>query len=70
MEGTTTFKNTPKELLILNFFGDKNPVGEMGKGVLKVAKNYEKNGIKNLTLKIYEGGRHDKRVAMLDDVAK
>tara|TARA_R110002167_G_scaffold84568_10_gene229936 strand:+ start:91 stop:1026 length:936 start_codon:yes stop_codon:yes gene_type:complete len=56
---TKAFENTPKELPILIFSGDKDPVGEMGKGVLKVAKNYEKNGIKNLTLKIYKGGRHE-----------
>ena len=59
-----TFINTPKELPIYIFSGDKDPVGEMGKGVKKVAKNYKKSGIKDLTLKIYKGGRHE----MLNEV--
>lgn len=63
---TATFKNTSKKLPIYIFSGDKDPVGEMGKGVLKVAKKYEKAGIKNLTLKLYEGGRHE----MLNEINK
>lgn len=61
-----TFENTPKQLPIFIFSGDKDPVGEMGKGVKKVAKNYKKAGIKDLTLKIYKGGRHE----MLNEVNK
>jgi alpha-beta hydrolase superfamily lysophospholipase len=61
-----TFKNTPKNLPIYIFSGDKDPVGEMGKGVKKVAENYKKSGITNLTLKLYEGGRHE----MLKEVNK
>lgn len=56
---TETFENTPKNLPILIFSGDKDPVGEMGKGVQKVANKYIKAGIKDLTLKLYEGGRHE-----------
>ncbi|PQJ79132.1 alpha/beta hydrolase [Polaribacter porphyrae] len=61
-----TFKNTPKSLPIFIFSGDKDPVGEMGKGVKKVALNYKKAGVKDLTLKIYKGGRHE----MLNEVNK
>ena len=61
-----TFKNTPKSLPIFIFSGDKDPVGEMGKGVKKVAKKYKKAGIKDLTLKLYKGGRHE----MLNEVNK
>ncbi len=61
-----TFKNTPKDLPIYIFSGDKDPVGEMGKGVKKVAKNYIKAGVKNVTLKLYKGGRHE----MLNEVNK
>lgn len=61
-----TFKKTPKDLPILIFSGDKDPVGEMGKGVKKVAKNYKKAGIYDVTLKLYEGGRHE----MLNEVNK
>lgn len=62
----TAFKNTPQELPIYIFSGDQDPVGEMGKGVKKVAENYKKAGIQNLTLKIYEGGRHE----MLNEINK
>jgi alpha-beta hydrolase superfamily lysophospholipase len=62
----TTFDATPKQLPIFIFSGDKDPVGEMGKGVLKVAKKYEKAGINDLTFKLYKGGRHE----MLNEVNK
>ena len=61
-----TFKKTPQGLPIFIFSGDKDPVGEMGKGVKKVAKKYKKAGIKDLTLKLYKGGRHE----MLNEVNK
>ncbi len=59
-----TFENTPKEISIYIFSGDKDPVGEMGKGVKKVAKNYKKAGVHDVTLKLYKGGRHE----MLNEV--
>ncbi len=61
-----TFKKTPKKLPIFIFSGDKDPVGEMGEGVKRVVKNYKKAGIKDLTLKLYKGGRHE----MLNEVNK
>ena len=54
-----TFLNTPKNLSIYVFSGDKDPVGEMGNGVKKIMKQYVKVGIKDITLKLYEGGRHE-----------
>ena len=56
---TSAFVNTPDELPILIFSGDEDPVGEMGKGVTKVAMNYERNGNKALTFNLYKGGRHE-----------
>jgi len=53
------FKSTPKDLPILIFSGDKDPVGEMGKGVTRVAKHYENCGMNDLTFNLYEGGRHE-----------
>ena len=61
-----TFANTPKELPIYIFSGDKDPVGEMGKGVRKVAKKYKKAGVYDVTLKLYKNGRHE----MLNEVNK
>ena len=62
----STFNATPKKLPIYIFSGDKDPVGEMGKGVKKVVKQYEKAGIHDLTFKLYKGGRHE----MLNEVNK
>lgn len=62
----STFKNTPGDLPILIFSGDQDPVGEMGEGVKRVARDYEKAGCKNVTLKIYHGGRHE----MLNEINK
>ena len=62
----STFKDTPKDIPIFIFSGDKDPVGEMGKGVKKVAQNYKKAGVYDVTLKLYEGGRHE----MLNEVNK
>ena len=62
----STFEKTPKSLPVFIFSGDEDPVGEMGKGVKKVAKRYENAGIKDLTLKLYKGGRHE----MLNEINK
>jgi alpha-beta hydrolase superfamily lysophospholipase len=62
----STFKNTPKDLPLFIFSGDKDPIGEMGKGVEKVTNKYQKSGIKDITLKLYKGGRHE----MLNEVNK
>lgn len=48
-------RNTP----IYLFSGDQDPVGGMGKGVRKVHRMYEKAGVRDLTLKLYPGGRHE-----------
>ena len=48
-----------KDLPILIFSGDKDPVGAMGKGVKAVYELYKKAGAKKVTLKLYEGGRHE-----------
>jgi len=62
----TTFNATPKKLPIFIFSGDKDPVGEMGKGIKRVVRQYEKAGINDLTFKLYKGGRHE----MLNEVNK
>ncbi len=54
-----TFNATPKNVPIFIFSGDKDPVGEMGKGLKRVLKQYKKAGIQDVTLKLYKGGRHE-----------
>ncbi|MFD3155521.1 alpha/beta hydrolase [Haloimpatiens sp. FM7330] len=51
--------NIPKELPIYIFAGDKDPVGNRGKGILKLVKTYKKYKIKDLKYKLYKDGRHE-----------
>ncbi|NLL71492.1 MAG: alpha/beta hydrolase [Epulopiscium sp.] len=56
----------PKDLPIYIFTGDKDPVGSMGRGTLKLVKTYQNIGIKNLEYKLYKDGRHE----MLNEINK
>jgi len=49
----------PKKLPILLFSGSEDPVGDNGKGVWSVAKQYNKAGLENVTVFLFEGGRHE-----------
>lgn len=49
----------PKNLPILLVSGSEDPVGENGKGVWRVAKQYDKAAIKDVTVMLYEGKRHE-----------
>ena len=52
-------KALPKDLPIYLFSGDHDPVGQMGKGVQKVAQEYREAGLEKVTLKLYPEGRHE-----------
>ena len=60
------FANTKKDIPYLMVSGDMDPVGEWGKGVKQVFDNYKKAGVKDITLKLYNGGRHE----MLNELNK
>lgn len=49
----------PKDLPLLIISGDEDPVGAMGKGVIKVYNLYTKAGIKDVSLEIIKGARHE-----------
>ncbi len=51
--------NIPKDLPVYLFSGSDDPVGDFTKGVQKVYKSYEKAGMNNLSIKLYENGRHE-----------
>jgi len=55
----STIDKTAEDLPILIFSGDKDPVGENGKGVNEVYNKFKKAGVKNITLKLFTGGRHE-----------
>ena len=46
--------------------GDKDPVGKNGKGVLRLRDRYVSLGVKNVSFKLYKGGRHE----MLNEINK
>ena len=46
--------------------GDKDPVGECGKGVKLAYENFKKAGMKDVSIKLYKDGRHE----MLNEINK
>lgn len=48
-----------KNINILVISGDRDPVGKMGKSVQRLYQQYKDLNIKGVTLKLYEGGRHE-----------
>ncbi|MCZ2258745.1 alpha/beta hydrolase [Sporosarcina sp. G11-34] len=52
-------KKIRKTLPILLFSGLKDPVGDFGKAVWKVAKAYNRAGIEDVTVLLYDEGRHE-----------
>jgi alpha-beta hydrolase superfamily lysophospholipase len=49
----------PKELPVLLFSGDADPVGGYGKTVAALAERYKANGMRSVSLRLYPGGRHE-----------
>lgn len=63
----------PKELPIYFFSGTEDPLGEYGEGIKRAVKLYEKAGLNDVTMKLYEGDRHeclseDNREEVLNDM--
>lgn len=48
-----------KDLPVFFFSGDADPVGEMGRGVIRVYKKFLAAGMTDVTLKLYHEGRHE-----------
>ena len=51
--------NMPKNLPVFFVAGSMDPVGDFGKGVLKVVDMFRKIGMKNVKVKLYEDDRHE-----------
>jgi alpha-beta hydrolase superfamily lysophospholipase len=49
----------PKTLPVFLIAGSEDPVGKKGKGVLALADRYRKQGIRDVTWRLYEGARHE-----------
>lgn len=54
-----SFAHTPHDLPILLLSGEQDPVGANGKGVRAVAQAYSRAGVRDLSLKLYAGARHE-----------
>lgn len=52
-------QNMPKALPVYFMSGDRDPVGQMSEGVKKVAEQFQKAGMKDVTVKLYPGARHE-----------
>lgn len=69
------FSATPKELPMYLIAGADDPVGMYGKGVKTVYDKYLQTGHKNVSIKLYDGLRHeihneDERFTVYADIAK
>jgi alpha-beta hydrolase superfamily lysophospholipase len=49
----------PKDMPLYLFAGDRDPVGEFGKGMARLHDAYRRAGIADVRLKLYPGGRHE-----------
>ncbi|MCG3090022.1 alpha/beta fold hydrolase [Sporosarcina cyprini] len=52
-------KAIKEQLPILFLSGSEDPVGRKGKGVWEAARQYEEAGIKQITVMLYDEGRHE-----------
>ena len=52
-------RKVPSDLPVFICCGKDDPVGSYGKTVKKLADAYRKNGVRDVTLKIYDGMRHE-----------
>lgn len=52
-------KRMDKDVPILLVSGDQDPVGESGKGVRNTCQSFQKAGVKDVSMKLYPGLRHD-----------
>ncbi len=52
-------KDAPADLPVLLISGKDDPVGDMGRGVERLAKYYKGIGVKNVSVHLIEGSRHE-----------
>ena len=56
---TINIRKMESDKPILLFAGDMDPVGDYGVGPTEVFQKFKKAGVKDVTLKMYEDGRHE-----------
>ena len=55
----THWEKIPQDLAILIVSGDQDPVGGWGSGPKRLSQIYKKQGFTNVSLRLYEGYRHE-----------
>lgn len=55
----SNMKKIPLDLPVFIISGEEDPVGDWGKTVPQLHAIYKENGIKDLTMKLYPGSRHE-----------
>lgn len=59
LSGKKGISRIPKSLPVLLLSGEDDPIGEFGKGVMRVCDQYRKAGIRDVSVSIYPGMRHE-----------
>lgn len=59
IQKTENLKKIPQELPVFFISGDADPVGDCGRGVRAAYNSLEDVGMSNLSMKLYEGDRHE-----------
>ncbi|MFR5602540.1 MAG: alpha/beta fold hydrolase [Lachnospiraceae bacterium] len=67
-------RQTPKELPVFLVSGDEDPVGDFGKGVIRVFRQLKRIGLTDVTMKLYPESRHEilneiNRECVYEDIA-
>ncbi|MDN3654824.1 alpha/beta hydrolase [Ferruginibacter paludis] len=68
-------QSIPTNIPVYSFAGDKDPVGLEGKGFLQLVSNWKAAGVKDISYKLYPGGRHEmmneiNRAEVLQDLVR
>ncbi len=59
MEDQDALKQIPPDMPLLMISGEEDPIGQMGKGVRKVARELLRAGMRDLSIRLYAGARHE-----------
>ena len=70
---TKKIEAIPKELPLYFIYGDEDPVGDYGEGVIKAFQTYKDAGMQNVSMTKYAGKRHellneDNKLEVMNDV--
>ncbi|MCI9338351.1 MAG: alpha/beta hydrolase [Lachnospiraceae bacterium] len=73
LHSAENLKAVPKKLPVLMISGDADPVGDYGSGVRRAYDSLKTAGLEDISLKLYEGGRHEllnetNRAQVMEDV--